>query len=155
VICSDIKSREIVIHSFVAGGSKPAKVVTLIMKKSLLLNLLLVTAAWCVVLQEREDKGICDCPTQGPRGTCLIKPVVGADRSKPGSANCEGIGFYYVCGGSYDQPNCVGFPLLCVLERAHFSQNVCAQSLWGNYAPADRSKQCDGAKVRGLPYLSK
>jgi hypothetical protein len=54
-----------------------------------------------------EHKGVCACPLAGPTGTCIVKPRGGHDPKDAGSATCEGPGFYYTCGGSYDAPNCV------------------------------------------------
>ncbi|KAF2125692.1 hypothetical protein P153DRAFT_91315 [Dothidotthia symphoricarpi CBS 119687] len=77
-----------------------------------------------------EHKGICECPLSGPSGTCIIKPLAGSDPNDAWSSTCEGLGFYYTCGGSYNSPNC----------------NICAQAYPGNTRPHPEIIDCPGMK---------
>jgi hypothetical protein len=83
-------------------------------------------------------------------GTCIIKPRSGHDPKDAGSATCEGLGFYYTCGGSYDSPNCVSDPvygiffIVSILIRCGALQNLCAQSYLNNARPGREIVDCPG-----------
>lgn len=82
------------------------------------LAIVLATAGFTtasVLLPRIANKGVCECPTFGPYGSCILYNGL-AEHDQPGSAWCgppddkwhdPAYRWAFACQGTYDAPNCV------------------------------------------------